>query len=60
MESCNLTKDAVSILVQESLRQGDQESWVENWPTDCKVEEGTVIRIPYDPDEISELEKELL
>ena len=60
MEPCNLTEGAVSVLVQESLRQGDQENWVENWPTDCKVETGTVIRIPYDPDEIAELEEELL
>ena len=52
---CVLPADTVSLLVQENLQKEDATDWVTDWFSDCRLEVGTTIRIPYDPDEIATL-----
>lgn len=58
MEPCTLKRDAVSTLVEEDLKVGGSGAWVEGWPSDCAIEAGTTIRIPYDPEVIASLLQE--
>ena len=52
---CVLPADTVSLLVQENLQKEGAADWVTDWFSDCRLEVGTTIRIPYDPDEIATL-----
>ena len=58
MSECKLKNGSISTLVQEDLRQDGSESWVKNWPDECSLEVGTIIRIPYDEEVIDRLEQE--
>ena len=58
MSECKLKNGSISTLVQEDLRQDGSESWVKNWPDECNLEVGTIIRIPYDEEVIDRLEQE--
>ena len=58
MSECKLMNGSISTLVQEDLRQDGSESWVKNWPDECSLEVGTIIRIPYDEEVIDRLEQE--
>lgn len=51
---CELPAETISILVQQNL-QPQEGDWVGEWVEKCKIEAGTTIRIPYDPDEIASL-----
>lgn len=55
MAPCTLEPGSVSLLVQEHLLPGSQEdgAWVEEWSSDCQLQQGVTLRIPYDPDEIA-------
>ena len=57
MEPCTLKKEAGSTLVEEDLQVGESSTWVEGWPSDCAIEAGTTIRIPYDPAVLARLLK---
>ena len=56
MSECKLKNGSISTLVQEDLRQDGSESWVKNWPDECSLEVGTIIRIPYDEEVIDRLD----
>jgi len=56
MEPCTLTAGDISLLVQEQILPPNKDGvWVSEWPTECQLKEGTIIRIPYNPDEIASL-----
>lgn len=53
--SCVLSEDSISMLVQESLLPGGSPTWLPGGLPDCELSVGAVIRIPYDPDDIAEM-----
>lgn len=57
--SCVLSEDSISILVQESLLDSENSSRLPSDLPDCELSVGAVIRIPYDPDDIAELSQAL-
>jgi hypothetical protein len=52
MSKCKLQKGEISILVEEKLLSNDKTKWVKEWTVKCGLEEGTILRIPYDSDGI--------
>jgi len=49
MSKCKLQKGDVSILIEENLQDASGHSWPDGWTVSCKVEVGTILRIPYEP-----------
>ena len=59
MEPCALKAESISLLVQEQiLPEAVAAEWVSQWPSECGLEEGAIIRIPYNPDEIASIVRE--
>ena len=52
MSKCKLQKGDVSILIEEKLLDSKGNSWVDDWTVNCDLEVGTVLRIPYEPQDI--------
>ena len=57
MEPCDLNPDSISLLVKGHLLPNSEgEGWRETWGSDCLLQEGVTLRIPYDPNEINATE----
>ena len=51
MSKCKLQKGDVSILIEEKLQDASGRSWPDGWTVSCEIEVGTILRIPYEPQE---------
>ena len=49
MSKCKLQKGDISILIEEKLLDSSGNSWAGDWTVNCDLEVGTVLRIPYEP-----------
>lgn len=52
MPKCKLQKGDVSILIEEKLLDSKGNSWTDDWTVNCDLAVGTVLRIPYEPQDI--------
>lgn len=57
MSKCKLQKGDVSILIEEKLLDSKGNSWVDDWTVNCDLEVGTVLRIPYEPQDIKKTQE---
>ena len=57
MSKCKLQKGDVSILVEEKLLNSEGNSWIDDWTISCHLEVGTVIRIPYESQDIKKTQE---
>ena len=54
MGPCDLDPESVSLLVKQHLLPNSEgEGWRASWGSECALQEGMTLRIPYDPDEIN-------
>ena len=54
MEPCDLNPESISLLVKGHLLPNSEgEGWRETWGSECLLQEGVTLRIPYDPNEIN-------
>lgn len=56
MSKCKLQKGEISILIEEQLLDSSGNSWIDDWTVNCDLEVGTVLRIPYEPQNIKEIQ----
>ena len=52
MSKCKLQKGDVSILIEEKILDAKGNSWSGDWTVNCALEAGTVLRIPYEQQEL--------
>ena len=57
MSKCKLQKGDVSILIEEKLLDAQGNSWTDDWTINCDLEVGTVLRIPYEPQDIKKTQE---
>ena len=57
MPKCKLQKGDVSILIEEKLLDSKGNSWTDDWTVNCDLEVGTVLRIPYEPQDIKKAQE---
>ena len=57
MPKCKLQKGDVSILIEEKLLDSKGNSWTDDWTVNCDLEVGTVLRIPYEPQDIKKTQE---
>lgn len=52
MSKCKLQKGKISILVDQKLLSEDKTEWVKDWTINCELEQGTILRIPLDSQDV--------